>query len=371
MMARNLPIEPAGFTKSDLAKYPFLKETARYLSPLDLQIEDLTSPGMHQILDRAMERVTSAIIDFAVRPLTDEQGSKYIIKDLQKEIISFPVAIMLVSATDNSLIKKRYALAEAKQATNELNFESKEMVLKVAVDFGWNIALTQPDSAFDFVLYFSDFLQNASHLHDAKWKLVNSILSEGNVYLNKHDVVRLLQEEVKRRIEKRLSNAILDRYPPEIAELAGKIKVLAAESIGQNETEFPKVVVQEAFPPCINALYDGASKNHHLPHMGRFALTAFLVNIGMSPESVTELFKSFSDYNERLTRYQVEHIAGERGSGTKYTCPQCSILQTHNVCKNRDELCKRIYHPLKYYKIKSEALPKNQPEKNQEKQAAS
>jgi DNA primase large subunit len=371
MMARNLHLEPAGFTKSDLAKYPFLKETARYLSPLDLQIEDLTSSGMHLILDRAVERVTSAIVDLTVRPLTDEQGNKYVIRDLQKEIISFPVAVMLVSATDNSLIKKRYALAEAKQATSELTFESKEQILKIALDFGWKIALTSADSnsPFDFVLYFTDFLRNASHLHDAKWKLVNSIISEGNVYLNKHDIVRLLQEEVKRRIEKRLSNATLDRYPPEISEIADKLKALAAEHIGQTETEFPKVVVQEAFPPCINALYDAASKNHHLPHIGRFALVAFLVNIGMTPESVTALFTSFSDYNERLTRYQVEHIAGERGSGTKYTCPQCSILQTHNVCKNRDDLCKRIYHPLKYYKIKSEIQSQKPPETPQDKQA--
>jgi DNA primase large subunit len=362
MMDRNLSIEPARFTKSDLAKYPFLKETARHLSPLDLQIEDLASPSMRQILDRAMERATSAIIDLTVRPLIGVQGNKYIIKDLQKEIISFPVAIMLVSATDNSLIKKRYALAEAKQATSELNLESKELILKIAFDFGWKITFTPLDSTFEFVLHFSDFLHNASHLHDAKWKLINSKLSVGNVYLNKHDVVRLLQEEIKRRIEKRFVTVSIDKYPPEILELADKLKVLASECIGQAETEFPKVVVQEAFPPCINTLYDAASKNHHLPHMGRFALTSFLVNIGMSPESVTELFRSFSDYNERLTRYQVEHIAGERGSGTKYTCPQCSILQTHNVCKNRDDLCRRIYHPLKYYKIKSELTQHNPPE---------
>jgi DNA primase large subunit len=362
MTTRNLPIESASFTKSDLAKYPFLKETARYLSPLDLQIEDLTSPDMHQILDRAMERVTLAITELAVRPLNDDQGNS-VIKDLQKEIISFPVAIMLVSATGHSLIKKRYALAEAKQATNTLFSESKELILKVALDFDWKIALN-PSAAnvFDFVLYFSDFLQNASHLHDAKWKLVNSKLSDGNVYLNTHDVVRLLQEEIKRRIEKRFSNISIDRYPPEISELAEKLKTLAAERIEQTETDFPKVVVQEAFPPCINALYDAASKNHHLSHTGRFALTTFLVNIGMSVESVTGLFTSFSDFNERLTRYQVEHIAGERGSGTKYTCPQCSILQTHNVCKNRDDLCKRIYHPLKYYKNKSTTATQNQPE---------
>jgi DNA primase large subunit len=362
MMERNLSLESV-FTKNDLAKYPFLKETAEYLSPLDLQIEDLINPGMSQILGRATERATSAIINLTVRPLINEQGNKYIIKDPQKEIISFPVALMLVSATENSLIKKRYALAEAKQASSELSSESKEFIFKVALDFDWQIIFTPSDSAFDFALYFNDFLQNASRLHDAKWKLVNSKLSEGNVYLNKRDVVRLLQEEIKRRIEKRLTTVSVNKYPPEISELADKLKAIASEHIGQTETEFPKVVIQAAFPPCINMLYDAASKNHHLPHMGRFALTSFLVNIGMSPESVTELFKSFSDYNERLTRYQVEHIAGTRGSGTKYTCPQCSILQTHNVCKNRDDTCKRIYHPLKYYKIKSEMTQLNTPEK--------
>jgi len=350
------------FTKNDLAKYPFLKETARYLAPLDLQIEDLIHPGMSPILDRAMERVTSAIIDLTVRPLNSAQGINYIIKDTQKEIISFPVALMLVSATENSLIKKRYALAEAKQATNELSLESKEFILKIALDFNWQITFTPSDSVFEYVLCFNDFLQNASHLHSAKWKLINSKLSEGQIYLNKPDVTRLLQEEIKHRIEKRLATISINKYPNEISELADKLKIIATEHIGQTETEFPKVVVQEAFPPCINMLYSAASKNHHLPHMGRFALTTFLVNIGMNPESVTELFKSFSDYNEKLTRYQVEHIAGERGSGTKYTCPQCSILQTHNVCKNRDDLCKRIYHPLKYYKIKTETT--KPPEQN-------
>ena len=34
----------AAFTKDDKAKYPFLKETAEYITPLDLQIDDLASP---------------------------------------------------------------------------------------------------------------------------------------------------------------------------------------------------------------------------------------------------------------------------------------------------------------------------------------
>ena len=339
-------MEKAGFTKDDLAKYPFLKETAEYIKPLDLQIDDLTSMGMDQILKRAEERVTEAIL---YRRITRNP------KKIDLEISSYPVALLLVIATENSLIKKRYALSEAKQASADLAMEPKEKILKVAKDFDWKIKLTakeSSDSPAEFIIHFTDYLRNTTHLHDKKWKLTNSILSKGEIYLNKKDVARLLEEEVRRRIEKRLG-AKLPKYPPEMSAVAERIKKLAMDVLGQSEMEdFPKVVVQAAFPPCINALYADAAASHHLSHIGRFTLTSFLVNIGMTPEKLNELFKTFSDYNERLTRYQIEHIAGERGSGTRYTPPQCSVLQTHGVCKGRDDLCRRIYHPLAYYKRK-------------------
>ena len=343
-------METAGFTRNDLAKYPFLKETAEYIKPLDLQIDDLTSMGMDQILKRAEERVNEAIL---YRRITRN------IQNTALEIASFPVALLLVIAAENSLIKKRYALTEAKQASSDLANEPKEKILKIALDFDWKIKLTaneNSDSPSEFIIYFTDYLRNTSHLHDKKWKLTNSILTEGNIYLNKKDVARLLEEEVRRRIEKRFDVKV-PKFPVEFTLIAERIKKLAQETIGQSELdEMPKVVVQAAFPPCINALYADATQSHHLSHIGRFTLTSFLVNIGMTPESLNELFKTFSDYNERLTRYQIEHIAGERGSGTRYTSPQCSILQTHGVCKNKDDFCRRIYHPLAYYKRKQRTI---------------
>jgi DNA primase large subunit len=343
-------METAGFTTVDLAKYPFLKETAEYIKPLDLQIDDLASVGMNQILRRAEERVNEAIL---YRRITRN------LKQVGLEISSYPVALMLVNATENSLIKKRYALTEAKQACVDLAVEPKEKVLKVARDFDWNLKLTAKESIeapAEFIIRFTDYLRNTTHLHDKKWKLTNSILSKGDIYLNKKDVARLLEEEIRKRIEKRL-NAKMPKYPPEISAVADRIKKLAADVLGQTEKEeFPKVVVQAAFPPCINALYADAAASHHLSHTGRFTLVTFLLNIGMSPEALNDLFKTFSDYNERLTRYQIEHLAGERGSGTRYTPPQCSVLQTHGVCKGKDDLCRRIYHPLKYYKLKQSAV---------------
>jgi DNA primase large subunit len=193
-------------------------------------------------------------------------------------------------------------------------------------------------------------------MHGFEWKLVNQIMDKGMVYLNRDKVIRLLQEEIKRRVEKRLDVSEIKNLPEEITAIAEGLTKMAQEIMGQEIEEMPKVVIQAAFPPCINALYADAAQSHHLSHIGRFTLTSFLVNIGMTPEGLNDMYKTFSDYNERLTRYQIEHIAGERGSGTKYTCPQCSVLQTHGVCKNRDALCHSIYHPLRYYQRKQKSL---------------
>jgi uncharacterized ferredoxin-like protein len=94
-----MQLETVRFTQSDLAKYPFLKETAEYMKKLNLKIEELTNPDMRQILNRAEERVKNAILFVSI-------GKK---RENYVEIPSFPVAIMLAIATKNSFIKKRYA----------------------------------------------------------------------------------------------------------------------------------------------------------------------------------------------------------------------------------------------------------------------
>jgi DNA primase large subunit len=340
-----MQLATVNFTKNDLAKYPFLKETAEYVKKLDLKIEDLSNPALTRVLERAEERVEEAILYVLVsRKLHNEEI----------EILSFPVAMMLAVVTENSFIKKRYALAEAKQAYNDMKLESKERILAIAQNFGWKLAINyEVEIPYEFTLYFTDYLRNTAQLKEKKWKLVNRTLSDGNVYLTRSETARLLSEEVRKQSERRLEVKEMPNLPQGMVVIAEKLKKLSIEKIGKAELEgFPTAIVQTAFPPCINALYQAVSSGRHLSHLGRFTLTCFLVNIGMPAENVIELFKSFSDYNERMTRYQVEHIAGERGSRTRYIPPRCETLQTHGVCTIQDELCRRIRHPLTYYRRK-------------------
>jgi DNA primase large subunit len=334
-----------------MAKYPFLKEAAEYVRKLDFKIEDLTSPDFAKILERAEERIEEAILYMIVsRKLREEEI----------EILSFPAAIILAIATENTRVKKRYALAEAKQSYENLKEESLEKILAIAQNFGWKISINDEDKIpYEFKLHFVNYLKNLTHLRDKKWKLVNRLLSKGNVYLTKNETARLLSEEIRRYIEKRLEVKEIPKLPQTIIEIAEKINKLSSEKLSQTETEtFPKTIRQEAFPPCIKALYQSISSGHHLSHIGRFTLTSFLINIGMPTESVIELFKNFSDFNERMTRYQVEHIAGERGSRTRYTPPKCDTLKTHGICVNPDILCQKTRHPLSYYRKNLTSLRK-------------
>jgi DNA primase large subunit len=343
------------FTKSDLAKYPFLKENTEYIRKLDLKIEDLEKPEFAKILGRAEERITEALLYTIVDRKTRNE---------EIEILSFPVAIMLTIATKNNFLKKRYALAEAKRTFEDLKEENRQRILELAKNFDWTLNLTEQNfPGFEFAVGFADYLRNATHLRDKKWKLINRVLSKGTVLVSKNETSRLLSEEVRRHIEKRLETRELPDFPKNIMDIAEKINKLSAEKIGKSEIEeIPKVMVKEAFPPCISALYLAFSSGRHLSHVGRFALTSFLINIGMPPESVIELFKNISDFNEKMTKYQVEHIAGETGSRTRYIPPKCDTLQTHGVCTAPDEICRRIRHPLSYYRISIRQV-RNEPKK--------
>ena len=302
------------------------------------------------MLDRAESRIEEAIL---FREVSQKSPNDDI------EISSFPIAIMMVAATADSLIRSRYALAEAKRVSGLLKDEGKEKIMKIADIFNWKLRIVEGDinaSPYDFALYFPDFLKNAAGFHAKEWKLVNRLLFNGEVYLTQREISRLLEEEVRRYIEGKLDTKV-GSLPQNIIDHINRFKQMAVEKRGEIQLEeFPKNAVIAAFPPCIKEVYDTIASGRPTSHIGRFALTSFLINIGMTVENVVNFFRSVSDFDERMTRYQVEHIAGARGSGTKYIPPRCDTLRTHGICHTTDEICKNMRHPLAYYRIKLKSI---------------
>jgi DNA primase large subunit len=101
------------------------------------------------------------------------------------------------------------------------------------------------------------------------------------------------------------------------------------------------------YPPCIKHALEVLNKGENLPHSGRFMLATYLLNKGQTIEEIAPLFKNAPDYNEKTTLYQLKHLSGNFGSGTKYSCPSCEKLKSENLCYIIPE-CNNIINPLQF-----------------------
>lgn len=350
-------------TAHDRVKYPFIEMSAEHVRGIGLDINDLESDFFIPFLDRAEKRVESALFKefskFEIKPLifTNE-------REKEIEIFSFPISVMLVAATEDSFIKNRYALSEAKRASELLQEEDKQKLLEIARAFKWDVKLLENEYPYVITVRFQRFLKNSTGFHDTSWKLVNQKMLDGNIFLTKKKFSRLLEEEIRKYVEGRLDTKIKS-LPPSIMVRVKRLKKKALDKQEQIRLEeMPERVEMEAFPSCVNDVYNRVAAGRPASHMGRFALTSFMLSIGMTSDDVFKFFRSVSDFNERMTRYQIEHIAGTRGSGTKYTPPNCNTLRTHGICISPEPECKGAVNPLVCYKKKLKALPEEKSPKD-------
>jgi Eukaryotic-type DNA primase, large subunit len=91
----------------------------------------------------------------------------------------------------------------------------------------------------------------------------------------------------------------------------------------------------DAVPSCIRNIVQALKTAGDPDHFQRLALVWYLKWVGYSVEDVVEMFKRFAkDFNEKVTRYQVEFAYGLRGSKKDYLPPSCEWMKQHNICLN-------------------------------------
>jgi len=105
------------------------------------------------------------------------------------------------------------------------------------------------------------------------------------------------------------------------------------------------ITSKETYPPCITAILATLKKGVNLDHTSRLVLIFFLLNAEKSVEEIVDLFRAQPDFNEQKTTYYVEHAAGKRGSGTKYSSFGCAKIKSYGLCKEEQDFWCR-WHPL-------------------------
>ena len=325
-----------------LALFPYTSAAARYVESSSKTFESLLSVGefSKSVLNRSVERVTRAISG-------DMHVSSDGYDDYEVEIFSYVMARAFVSCINETLLFQRYANAEAQDAYNNLRHADERsqdgFLLSLLDDFGMPASIKK--NAFE--LYFSDFIRYTGRLRGPQWRLVN-LLYRGRVTLAKGEIIQILAEAVRLKVLSGLPLKLSARMCEELSPYTSPLKHALSQVLLRQEDSGP--VVLEACPPCVKALLMQVKAGKNLSHPARFALTSFLANIGMKADEIVIIYQMSPDFDYELTRYQVEHIKGS--SGKDYTPPGCSTMETYGNCVESDDLCRRISHPLSYYRLR-------------------
>ena len=335
--------------QDEIAKYPFLADAGQYLKDKGFTLVQFgVDPDLKELISKAYERIQVAADGKIYKSdLIDNQVSKE--AALPREVFSFLLAIVLLKLCGMHTLIKRFSLAEARRAEKYLekdlaniSDESKNQLAVRVIDDLFSVKVQKQDDYFTIPV--SDYLKHSINFHEREWKLINRHVENGNVLLSPHETVRLIRKELGTYINSKIVNAKTPTMIPGFEDSVNKLVLLSKKfktftvTTGEN-------------PPCVKHALEILEKGENLPHSGRFMLATFLLSKGQTVQQIAPLFKNAPDYNERVTLYQLNHLAGTSGSGTQYSCPSCEKLKTQSLCFATSE-CNNIISPLQFGKKK-------------------
>jgi DNA primase large subunit len=337
------------------ARYPFLRESSEFAEKNSADLESLlTSESYAPARNRGRERVLQALQAYEVSYV--ELMTDY---DRLIEVMSYPYARMLVSQVGDRFLTKRYALSEAVRMNALLNKEDRETVLMVSEELGVESTVARDGTIH---MKFPDYLRLSSRMNSVDWKLINSDIHHGIVYLPQDKYSRLMQNALQDKIESELPLMTPDEYKKYLQNDVTAIQMALADAKMKMSPTNGEGMKSDYLPPCLIHILEMSRNGLNLPHSARFAVVTFLRALGMGYDDIIKVFAESPDFDESKSEYQIKHIMGEISGGEGYSPPECKTMKTNGLCFNPDSLCEQEWmtHPLKYYRAKSRDRSKQQ-----------
>lgn len=323
------------------ARYPFLAAAREAVDEADVDLAALVQQGGAPV-ERGIERVESAITDGSVGDLAR----------VRTELLSYPVARVVVSLVDDPRLTDAYARAEARTAHERFVGDIEEPApasLSSGIDLRrllaeFDMAGAVDDPADPTEIDVGPYLRLASDLEADRWRLVARDLHDGRVPVESDELYALLREAVHERV--------LEGLPLSVPEPVAEALAPAVERVSRalSDYQLPRsidaAVTPGAFPPCVQRLIERAEAGEELADHAEFALVAFLAGAGADAETAAAV----AGVDPETIEYRHGRLAGQ--AGADYPSPSCAVMQAYGTCvdpEERDDLCAEIDHPLNYY----------------------
>jgi DNA primase large subunit len=341
------------------ARYPFFEAARTAAEEADVSLARLVAEDAPAV-ERGVERVERALMEGTVDA---EEPRRW---DVRDELLSYPVARILVSLVDSPAAVEKYAAAEAATAARRFSADveaddgglrstgrRRVSLQELLAEFDLaDAVVTDPDRpgrrSTTFRIDVGAYLALMDPDWGSEWRLVNRALADGEVRITREELYRLLREAVRSRVAEGLpfevrSSAAGERIADELDDAVTSLRELLSDRRVDYDVD---TVVPQLFPPCMKHLLERVQRGADLPAHSRFSLTAFLTGIGMDTDEVVRLYRG-SAVDEEDVRYQTEYLRDN--GGTQYPAPSCATMQAYGDCVNQDERCETISHPMSYY----------------------
>ncbi len=324
-------------------RYPFSREAKDLLREEKKTLEDILKEKPH-LIERAKRRVIAALI--GKTPFIErERDGEY------DQLLLYPLTIMLVRGAQDGYLTSRFASYESKRLHRKLENEREENILKLAYGtFEINVLVVEevPSGGGlreirELYLPLKDYLSLSKRFRDPIWKLTNRKVTGGAVKVHRHELIRLMAEAYRLRLLKSGRMKITTPMPKSVLEAIDEIRARLITAKSGRTISY----TSRGLPPCLEDLLGRISNHEDLSHTERVVVASFLLNKGVGVEEVIKTFANLPDFDEEKTRYQVEHLAGLRGSKKKYSAPSCKTMRSYGLCR-ASEACRGVNHPLQF-----------------------
>lgn len=341
------------------ARYPFFEGAREAVEASGVALPTLIAEDAPAVA-RGRERIERALLSGTTVSETPRQWS------VRDELLSYPVARILVSLIDAPAAVRKYAAAEAATATDYFtdDFASDDDGLKSTArrtvslddflrefDLGDDVRAEPPERGRDsswFRVALGSYLALVDADRGDGWRLVNREVVSGSVRVERRELYHLLRQAVERRVAEGLPFQVRGTAGgDELADaLEGQIGTLRDMLAERRDVGAIDTVAPDLFPPCMSHLLERVRRDNELDAHSVFALTAFLTSIGMDTDEIVSFYRETS-LDEASVRYQTEYLRDD--TGAQFSPPTCATMQAYGDCVNKDERCETIAHPMSYY----------------------
>ncbi|RRJ28423.1 hypothetical protein [Halocatena pleomorpha] len=321
------------------ARYPFLDAARDAVANADVDLSSLVRTD-NAVVERGRERVIRALTEGTVE--SERRVSS------RTELLSYPVARMLVSVLETPGAVEKYAAIEAATAHTRISEEvttrtdrrtdrsfSLETVL---AELGLDDDVQQLDrrnrrETAAYRISVDRYLQFVPE--EDGWSLVQRELADGSVSVSQSELLELL----RKAIEARVLDGLPFDVPPEIAEpLRPAVREIRTQLVGVEHPDAIDRFEPDAFPDCIATLLRRAGEEP-LDQVERFTLITFLSGVGQSPETIPEI----CGIDDEQFLYASQRLAGQ---AIPFSPPSFDTMRAHGVCEGDHP---DYDHPLEAY----------------------